>query len=73
MTIGYIVECHGRANGAMEIDSRDGELYFGRAVTLFPSHYDAKKAIHKTISRRASFASEFGRLEIKRLVPMEVK
>ena len=66
-TVGYIVECEGRH--AMVY--HEGQLYFGREATLFPTRRAAGNAIRTTRRRRKAefgrdFDEEFGRLSIRR-------
>lgn len=71
--IGYIVEC--RNHSAMMMDERDGRLYFGDYVTIFPTRYRAGKAITRTQTARIElfnrkFELDFGELTIKRVKPI---
>lgn len=63
MTAGYIVE----SDSAMVLDEQDGQLYFGRTATLFPTRQRAKKAVAATVSNRPTWDSEFKPLRIVRI------
>lgn len=68
MTLGYIVE----SDRAMELDERDGLLYFGSKATLFPTRRKAQNAIAATIIERPAWGEEFKPLQITRIVSLGV-
>lgn len=65
MIVGYFIKT--QKGEPMNMDDRDGLLYFGSAPTLFPERGQAKKAIRRTIKSRPTFEDEFGELLIRRV------